>query len=59
MNHPELTEYINNRYLHNAFITPSVKKNETSLIFCMDKSPTKDFCEDAKRPENLSGRCNV
>jgi len=39
-------------------VTPTVKKNETSLVFCMDNSPTKDFYEDSKRPENLSGRCN-
>ena len=39
-------------------ITPSVNKNETCLIFCMDKSPTNEFCKDAKRPKIHFGRCN-
>lgn len=39
--------------------TPSVKKNETSLIFCMDKSPTNEFW-DALRPYKIHfGRCNI
>ena len=54
---------------NNPYITPSVKKNksdalqcvnrlcETSLIFCMDKSPTKEFCKDANRPKIHFSQC--
>ena len=48
---------------NNPYITPSVKKNESDavqgvrLIFCKDKSPTKEFCKDANRPKIHFSQC--
>ncbi len=41
-----------------TYVTPSKKKNETSVISFLDESPTKEFQDNAKRPEILFSRCN-